>query len=158
MHNWREEGRETNPNAFNPIPIAHNVGEGGKVILIFYSRTVEEINGEYCDFCLDVQESEYFGETLNGQFFSDTRAMGCFVDVVRGSVSQSIGYVSYLLLLNEKMAPCILVSPYWMLYYSSFLRRTNLKVLGTISKFLSLHLSHGKNDAGVGKICTIPIH
>ena len=41
------------------------------------------------------------GETLNGQFFqmmgSDTTAMGRFVDVVGGfSVSQSIGYVSYL--------------------------------------------------------------
>ena len=35
-----------------------------------------------------MQETEYFGETLNGQFFqimgSDTRAMGRFVHVVRG--------------------------------------------------------------------------
>ena len=34
-----------------------------------------------------MQESEYFGETLNGQFFqmmgSDITAMGRFVDVVR---------------------------------------------------------------------------
>ena len=36
----------------------------------------------------DIQESEFFGETLNGQFFqmmgSHTAAMGRFVDVVRG--------------------------------------------------------------------------
>ena len=35
-----------------------------------------------------MQQSQCFGETLNGQFFqmmgSDTRVMGCFVDVVRG--------------------------------------------------------------------------
>ena len=43
-----------------------------------------------------------FTQRLNAQFFqmfaSHTRAMGRFVDVVRGffSVSQSIGYVSYL--------------------------------------------------------------
>ena len=49
-----------------------------------------------------MQQSQCSGETLNGQFFqmigSDTRATGRFVDVVREgfSVSQSIGYVSYL--------------------------------------------------------------
>ena len=41
-----------------------------------------------------MQESEYFGETLNGQFFQmigeDTRAMHRFVDVVRGSVSHRV--------------------------------------------------------------------
>ena len=46
-----------------------------------------------------MQQSQCFGETINGQFFqmmgSYTRAMGRFVDAVRGgSVSQSIGYVS----------------------------------------------------------------
>ena len=52
---------------------------------------------------VDMQQSQCFGETLNGQFFqimgSDTNiSMGRFVDVVRGvSVTQSIGYVSYLI-------------------------------------------------------------
>ena len=55
-------------------------------------------------FVSDMQQSQCFGGTLNGQFFqmfaSHNLSMGRFVDVVvvvRGfSVSQSIGYVSYL--------------------------------------------------------------
>ena len=57
-----------------------------------------------------MQQSQCFGETLNGKFFqmmgSDTRAMGRFVDVVRGnfSVSKSIGYVSYLVSYRLRLA------------------------------------------------------
>ena len=51
-------------------------------------------------FILDMQESEYFGETLNGQFSqmmrSDTRVVGRFVDFVRGRDAENIGYVLYL--------------------------------------------------------------
>ena len=47
---------------------------------------------------VDMQQSQCFGETLNGQFFqmmgSDTRAMGRSVDVVRGSFSVSQSFIS----------------------------------------------------------------
>ena len=66
---------------------------------------------------LDMQESEYFGETLNGQFFqmmgSDTRGMGRFVDVVRGLAFHKVLGMFHIWLIRPQ--PRVTPMFFWML-------------------------------------------